>query len=177
MNPSVHCARVQRLRPCIRACGIAMLLAPKLVFKVRSRGPADSWLSCAPTRAELAAHNSSCSTVSSMACSTRSCIKTSKGCELWLNALDLDAFSLFHQSPYTAKSNEEKTGSGRMPAVRSFCATSSGPSEWTKRSCGSYQRLHSDRNFTSPRQLCGNQSPRIPFLAWFGDAPVRHERC
>jgi hypothetical protein len=35
-----------------------------------------------------------------------------------------------------------------------------------------------DRNFTSPRQLCGNQSPRVPFSrVLFGDAPVRHERC
>jgi hypothetical protein len=31
---------------------------------------------------------------------------------LWLNAPDLAAFSLFHQSPDTANSNEEKTGSG-----------------------------------------------------------------
>jgi hypothetical protein len=31
---------------------------------------------------------------------------------LWLNAPDLAAFSIFHQSPDTAKSDEEKTGSG-----------------------------------------------------------------
>jgi hypothetical protein len=59
-----------------------------------------------------------------------------------VNAPDLDAFSLFHRSPENANSNEEKTGSGTNASLRSFRATSSGPSEWTKRSCGYYQRLH-----------------------------------
>jgi hypothetical protein len=88
---------------------------------------------------------------------------------LWLNAPDLDAFSLFHQSPDTANSNEEKTGSGTNASLRSFRANGSGPSEWTKRSCGYYQRLH-QRSIVILRVLASSAVIRVRaflFLAGF----------
>jgi hypothetical protein len=84
---------------------------------------------------------------------------------LWLNALELDAFSIFHQSPDTANSNEEKTGSGTNASPLSF----RGPSEWTKRSCGYYQRLR-QRSIVILRVLASSAVIRVRaffFLAGF----------